>query len=80
MIVAQVINITLIIGKIFNRKLRYLKMMTSSQGHLVEVLGSSSGGGHIGFEGYGAGSNRPGIRPMTGSNMGYAALTLHQYM
>ena len=38
MIVAQVINITLIIGKIFNRKLRYLKMMTSSQGHLVEEV------------------------------------------
>ena len=38
MIVAQVINIPLIIGKIFNRKLRYLKMMTSSQGHLVEEL------------------------------------------
>ena len=38
MIVAQVINITSIIGKIFNRKLRYLKMMTSSQGHLVEEV------------------------------------------
>ena len=45
-------------------------MTTSSQGHLVEEV--LTRGGHIGFEGYSAGFNGPGIPPMTGGNMGYA--------